>query len=139
MHLLVMRMLLVPPAVLIVKGNTPCIHQLPAVLVCVLVLNPIINRDGESSLAYAPKASSPTGASPTHTTTAAAPPPAPASPPASALPPASAHSTAQHTNNEVDGFDEFDPRGSFSGKEISIIGTSVYFLSPSGCWTFLFD
>ncbi|KAK4489116.1 hypothetical protein RD792_004910 [Penstemon davidsonii] len=60
-------------------------------------------RDGESS--SAPKASSPTGASPSHATTAA-PAPGPASPPAPA--------SAQVSNNEVDGFDEFDPRGSFS-------------------------
>ncbi|KAI3459748.1 hypothetical protein Pfo_016411 [Paulownia fortunei] len=85
---------------------------------------PYSERDGESSLAYAPKASSPTGASPTHTTTAAVPPPAPASPPASASAPASAQSTTQHSNKEVDGFDEFDPRGSFSAAPTTSNGTA---------------
>ncbi|KAG8375944.1 hypothetical protein BUALT_Bualt09G0011600 [Buddleja alternifolia] len=77
-------------------------------------------RDGESSQAYAPKAPSPTGASPSHTTTAAAPPLAPASPPA----PASVQSTAQHSNKGVDGFDEFDPRGSFSAAPTASNGTA---------------
>ncbi|XP_042010142.1 clathrin interactor EPSIN 2-like isoform X1 [Salvia splendens] len=71
------------------------------------------SRDGESSQAYAPKASSSKDASPSHTT-AAAPHPIPASPPALASPPNSVQTTAQHSNREVDGFDEFDPRGSFS-------------------------
>lgn len=74
----------------------------------------MINRDGESALAYAPKASSPVGASPTSATTAAVPAPAPASPPASAQP------TAEHSSKEFEGFDEFDPRGSFSGKGIPL-------------------
>ncbi|XP_042007092.1 clathrin interactor EPSIN 2-like isoform X1 [Salvia splendens] len=71
------------------------------------------SRDGESSQAYAPKASSSKDASPSHTTEAA-PHPIPASPPAIASPPNSVQTTAQHSNREVDGFDEFDPRGSFS-------------------------
>ncbi|XP_047980138.1 clathrin interactor EPSIN 2-like isoform X2 [Salvia hispanica] len=71
------------------------------------------SRDGESSQAYAPKASSSKDASPSHTT-AAAPHPIPASPPALASPPNLIQTTAQHSNREVDGFDEFDPRGSFS-------------------------
>ncbi|GFP80717.1 clathrin interactor epsin 2 [Phtheirospermum japonicum] len=69
---------------------------------------PYSDRDRDSSLGYAPKASSPTGASPSHASAAAVSPPAPATPPASAQP------TTQHSNKEVDGFDEFDPRGSFS-------------------------
>ncbi|KAK6122885.1 hypothetical protein DH2020_043351 [Rehmannia glutinosa] len=86
-------------------------------------------RDGESSVAYAPKASSPTGASPSHTTTGAVPTPAPASPPAAvsapaASAPASAQSTTQHINKEVDGFDEFDPRGSFSATPATLNGTA---------------
>ncbi|XP_047979126.1 clathrin interactor EPSIN 2 isoform X2 [Salvia hispanica] len=71
-------------------------------------------RDGESSQAYAPNASSPKDASPNHTTTPAAPHPIPASPPASASPTTSVQTTAQDSNREVAGFDEFDPRGSFS-------------------------
>ncbi|KAL3829236.1 hypothetical protein ACJIZ3_018038 [Penstemon smallii] len=66
-------------------------------------------RDGESSLPSAPKALSPKSASPSHIT-AAAPTPGPASPPA----PASARATAKDSHKEVYGFDEFDPRGSFS-------------------------
>ncbi|PIN21712.1 Equilibrative nucleoside transporter protein [Handroanthus impetiginosus] len=89
-------------------------------------------RDGESSQAYAPKASSPPAVSPTHTTTAAASPPASASPPAAASPPApasasapaSVQATAQHSDKEVDGFDEFDPRGSFSAAPTTSNGTA---------------
>ncbi|KAL0392511.1 UNVERIFIED_CONTAM: Clathrin interactor EPSIN 3 [Sesamum radiatum] len=91
-------------------------------------------RDGESSLGYGPKAASPKVASPSYAATAAAPTPAPASPPASApasvsvpasaSPPPAAQPTAQFVNKEVDGFDEFDPRGPFTGKEVSILGTA---------------
>ena len=96
-----------------------------------LVLNPyhhISSRDGESSQAYAPKASSSKDASPSHTT-AAAPHPIPASPPALASPPNLIQTTAQHSNREVDGFDEFDPRGSFSGKDLVMLGAVLHFIS----------
>ncbi|KAL3634349.1 hypothetical protein CASFOL_021403 [Castilleja foliolosa] len=69
---------------------------------------PYNDRDGDSSLGYVPKASSPTGVSPSHASNVAVPSPAPAEPPASAQP------TTHHIKKEVDGFDEFDPRGSFS-------------------------
>lgn len=93
----------------------------------------MINRDEESSQAYAPNASPPKDASPSHTT-AAAPHTVPASPPTSASPPAS----AQYSNQEVSGFDEFDPRGSFSGKDVAILGTVhhdliSYLLVPGLC------
>ncbi|KAL2470185.1 Clathrin interactor EPSIN 2 [Abeliophyllum distichum] len=68
-----------------------------------------IERNGETSLASAPKSSSPpASANPSHGTTAAARPPVPASPAAQAPAPAPAN------EKEVNGFDEFDPRGSFS-------------------------
>ena len=51
--------------------------------------------------------------------TPAAPAPAPASPPAPAFAPTSPPAPAPaFANKEVDGFDEFDPRGSFSGTEL---------------------
>ncbi|KZV26968.1 ENTH/VHS family protein isoform 1 [Dorcoceras hygrometricum] len=64
-------------------------------------------RNGECSSASAAKASvPPSEASPSHEKTVASPPPVPASAPSQV----SATDTAQ----EVNGFDEFDPRGSFS-------------------------
>ncbi|KAL1535277.1 clathrin interactor EPSIN 2-like isoform X2 [Salvia divinorum] len=78
-------------------------------------------RDGESLQAYAPKASSSKDASPSHTT-AAASHPIPASTPALASPPNSVQATAQHSNREADGFDEFDPRGSFSAAPATLNG-----------------
>ncbi|GER41649.1 ENTH/VHS family protein [Striga asiatica] len=91
-------------------------------------------RDGDSSLAYAPKASSPKGASPSHITSAGTSPPALASPPASVSAPASAPTAGsasalaptqpptQISNQETDGFDEFDPRGSFSAAPTTFNG-----------------
>ncbi|KAL6503600.1 hypothetical protein OROGR_025523 [Orobanche gracilis] len=73
---------------------------------------PYSERDADSSLAYAPKASS-TGGSPSHTTIVGGSPPAISSPPASAPTLSSAQPTTQYSNKEVDGFDEFDPRCSF--------------------------
>ncbi|XP_073142348.1 clathrin interactor EPSIN 3-like isoform X2 [Henckelia pumila] len=65
------------------------------------------DRNGESSPAYAAKTSIPPAeSSPSHEIAAASPPPVPASPPAQV--------SAPNTNQEVNGFDEFDPRGSFS-------------------------
>ncbi|XP_075512023.1 clathrin interactor EPSIN 3-like isoform X2 [Primulina tabacum] len=79
-------------------------------------------RDWENSMASAPRASSPSMvASPSHAT-AAAPLPAPASPPTLA-----AGATFPDSEKEVDGFDEFDPRGSFSAASTSanVIGSTT--------------
>ncbi|KAL1536707.1 hypothetical protein AAHA92_29312 [Salvia divinorum] len=84
------------------------------------------SKDGESLQAYAPKASSSKDASPSHTTTAASHP-IPASTPALASSPNSVQATAQISNWEVDGFDEFDPRGSFSGKDLVMLGVAHHF------------
>ncbi|XP_073280294.1 clathrin interactor EPSIN 3-like [Primulina huaijiensis] len=64
-------------------------------------------RNGESSPASAATASVPPAeASPIHEISATSPPPVLASPPTQV--------SAPDTNQEVNGFDEFDPRGSFS-------------------------
>ncbi|XP_073046633.1 clathrin interactor EPSIN 3-like isoform X3 [Primulina eburnea] len=79
-------------------------------------------RDWENSTASAPRASSPSiVASPSHAT-AAAPLPAPASPPTLA-----AGATFPDSEKEVDGFDEFDPRGSFSAASTgaNVIGSTT--------------
>ncbi|CAA0819819.1 Clathrin interactor EPSIN 2 [Striga hermonthica] len=101
---------------------------------------PYSERDGDSSLGYAPKASSPKGASPSYATSAGASPSAPVSPPASVSAPASvitpgsaptlasapavapAQLTTQNSRKEADGFDEFDPRGSFSAAPVTSNG-----------------
>ncbi|XP_073157212.1 clathrin interactor EPSIN 3-like isoform X2 [Henckelia pumila] len=71
-------------------------------------------RDSENSMVSAPRAFSPSiAASPSHAT-AAAPSLAPASPPTLA-----AGATVPDSDKEVDGFDEFDPRGSFSAAPTS--------------------
>lgn len=74
----------------------------------------MINRDEESLLAYASKASYPVGAIPTSAITAAVPPPPHVSQPTSA------QSTAEHNSKDFQRFYEFDARGSFSCKEISL-------------------
>ncbi|XP_028106216.1 clathrin interactor EPSIN 3 isoform X3 [Camellia sinensis] len=90
-------------------------------------------RGGETSAASAPKTSASVGTSPSQATPAPATSAAPASAspvpvPAPARAPASA--PAPPANKEVDGFDEFDPRGSFSaarttsnGAEMDLLGS----------------
>ncbi|KAL6526693.1 hypothetical protein OROGR_015783 [Orobanche gracilis] len=84
---------------------------------------PYNERDADSSLAYAPKASS-TGGSLSHTTTVGGSPPAISSPPASAPALSSNQPTTQYSNKEVDGFDEFDPRCSFSAAPTTAKGAA---------------
>ncbi|PSS35893.1 Clathrin interactor EPSIN like [Actinidia chinensis var. chinensis] len=88
-------------------------------------------RDGETSAASAPTSASLSAspnqaipapgmpAAPVPVPASASPPaPAPASPPAPAYAPAPSPSPA-FANKEVDGFDEFDPRGSFSAVPVT--------------------
>ncbi|XP_058183962.1 clathrin interactor EPSIN 2-like isoform X2 [Rhododendron vialii] len=88
-------------------------------------------RDGEAS-ASAPKTSASLSTSPSQAIPAPASPPAPAPAPASAPVPAPVPAPTPAptpapaaANKEVGGFDEFDPRGSFSGAPVTSNGAEM--------------
>lgn len=96
----------------IVRGNS-CVQRFltrlsfPANSVFIFIFH--CKRNVETASASAPKASSPHVGSPNQATT---PTPAPAAASLSTPVPA----TAPPENKDIESFDEFDPRASFSGK-----------------------